>query len=69
MIEATMPYAHASNGVAEWSNRTIVEGVQCTLSDSDLPPRLWANAVHYQVDTRNLEDFTLSHIFWVDSGR
>ena len=53
-MEATTPYAHASNGVAEQSNRTIIQGVQCALSDSDLPPSLWADAMHYQVDTQNL---------------
>ena len=54
VMKATTPYAHASNGVVEQSNRTIIQGVRCALSDSDLPPSLWANATHYQVNTQNL---------------
>ncbi len=54
VIHTTTPYAHASNGVAERSNRTILEGVRTVLSDSGLPPSLWAEAAAYGVYTRNL---------------
>jgi hypothetical protein len=54
IIESTVPYAHASNGVAERANRTVIEGIRCILSDSGMPPSLWADAAAFYVYTRNL---------------
>ncbi|KAJ3496002.1 hypothetical protein NLJ89_g10543 [Agrocybe chaxingu] len=54
ILKSTALYAHASNGVPERTNRTIVEGVRCLLCDSGLPPSLWADAAATSVYTRNL---------------
>ncbi|CAA7270337.1 unnamed protein product [Cyclocybe aegerita] len=54
LLKLTVPYAHASNGVPERTNRTIVEGVRCLLCDSRLPPSLWADAAATLVYTHNL---------------
>ena len=52
--ETPAPYAHAGNGVAERTNRTVIEGTRCLLCDSQLPPSLWADAAQTVVYTRNL---------------
>ena len=54
LIEFTTPYAHSSHGVAECSNHTTIKGTRCSLSDSDLPLSLWADAASTQVYIQNL---------------
>ncbi|CAA7270908.1 unnamed protein product [Cyclocybe aegerita] len=54
VLKSTAPYAHASNGVYEQTNHTVIEGVRCLLCDSRLPPSLWADAAAMSVYTRNL---------------
>jgi len=41
------------NGVAEQSNRTILEKVQAMLHDSDLPKFPWAKAAQHMVYLKN----------------
>ena len=54
MLKVTTPYAHAQNGLVEWANRTIFEGVQCMLVESGLPKDLWAEAAAMQIYIQNL---------------
>ncbi|CAA7267102.1 unnamed protein product [Cyclocybe aegerita] len=54
VLKSMAPYVHASNGVPEQTNHTVVEGVRCLLCDSGLPPSLWADAAATSVYTRNL---------------
>ena len=41
------PYCPAQNGVAERSNRTLVELARTVLIDSKLEKSLWAEAINY----------------------
>ena len=41
----TVPYNPEQNGVAERLNRTLMDRVRAMLTDSGLPPELWAEAV------------------------
>ena len=50
-VEFSVPYAHGQNGVAEHGMRTIIEGVHSLLTNSGLPPSLWANAAAFTIYT------------------
>ena len=54
ILNMTMPYAHAQNGVAKRANHTILDRVRCMLAESGLPKDLWAEAATAQIYTRNL---------------
>ena len=51
--EFTVPKTPQQNGVAERTNRTLVEAVYSMLSDTKLPKRLWAEALSTAVYLRN----------------
>lgn len=44
--ERSCPYTPQQNGLAERTNRTIVEKVRCMLMDANLTKRFWAEAAH-----------------------
>lgn len=51
--EKTVPYSPAQNGVAERTNRTLVETARTMLTDSKLPEEFWAEAMHTAAYVRN----------------
>ena len=53
-VEFSAPYTNGHNGVAGRGMRTIIEGVCCVLTDSGLPPSLWADAATFVIYTQNL---------------
>ena len=53
MRELTTPYNPQQNGVVERKNRTIMEVVNTTIHDQDLPMHLWAEAARTAVCVQN----------------
>lgn len=53
-IETPAPYAHSGNGVAERTNRTIIEGMRCVRCDAGLPPKFWAELLATVIYVLNL---------------
>lgn len=53
-IETPAPYAHAGNGVAERTNRTVLDALRCIRSDSTLPPSYWAEIIAAIIYVLNL---------------
>ncbi len=51
--ELTVPKTPQQNGVAERTNRTIVETARCMLMEAKLPRKFWAEAVSTAVYLRN----------------
>jgi hypothetical protein len=51
--ETSAPYTPEQNGVAERTNRTILDSVRCMIISSGLPASLWAEAVSYTTYFRN----------------
>ena len=51
--ETSAPHTPEQNGVAERTNRTLLNSVCCMLISSGLPPTLWAEAVTYTTYIRN----------------
>ena len=51
--ETSAPYTPEQNGVAERTNRTLLDCVRCMIISSGLPPTLWAEAVSYTTYVRN----------------
>jgi transposase InsO family protein len=51
--ETTTSYTPQSNGVVEWANRTIMEGILCMLDDAGLSKNYWAFAVSVVVDLKH----------------
>ena len=51
--ELTVPYTPEQNGVAERSNRTLMESVRAMLADSKLPHKFWAEALSTAIFLRN----------------
>jgi hypothetical protein len=51
--ETSAPHTPEQNGVAERTNRTLLNSVRCMLISSGLPPTLWAEAVTYTTYIRN----------------
>ena len=51
--ELTIPKCPEQNGVAERTNRTLVEMVRAMLADSKLPKTFWAEALATAVYLRN----------------
>ena len=51
--ELTVPRSPEQNGVAERSNRTLMEAVRAMLFGSHLPQRFWAEALTAAVYLRN----------------
>ena len=49
VLHKTVPYTSALNGIAERSNRTIMDRDRACLIQSGLPPRFWNYAVIYAV--------------------
>ena len=49
----TIPYSPQQNGVAERVNRTLVESARAMLSHSNLPNKLWAEAIAMAAYLRN----------------
>lgn len=43
--QTTAPYTPEQNGVAERSNRTLVEKARCMMFDAKLPIKFWADAI------------------------
>ena len=62
--EFTVPYCPQQNGVAEWMNRTIMEGARLMLYHAKLPLEFWAEAcstavyLHNRSPTTALKDQT-----------
>ena len=52
-FEKTVPYTPEQNGVAERSNRTVVEKARCMLEESNLDRSYWAEAVNTAVYLKN----------------
>ena len=51
--ELTVPKTPQQNGIAERTNRTLVESVRSMLSDAKLPKKFWAEALSTAVYLRN----------------
>ncbi len=51
--ETSAPYTPAQNGVAERSNRTILNAARSVIYSSRVPIQLWAEAIAYSVYTLN----------------
>jgi hypothetical protein len=51
--ETSAPYTPAQNGVAERSNRTILNAARSVIYSSRVPIRLWAESIAYSVYTLN----------------
>lgn len=51
--EPTVPYAPDQNGVAERTNRTLIERARTQLISSGLPPKLWAESLNTAVYITN----------------
>ena len=51
--EFTVPYCPQQNGVAEWMNRTIMEGARSMLYQAKLPLEFWAEACSTAVYLNN----------------
>jgi hypothetical protein len=49
----TAPYSPAQNGIAEWSNQTLVKLVCAMITAQDLPEYLWELAVKHTAYVRN----------------
>ncbi|CAB0004504.1 unnamed protein product [Nesidiocoris tenuis] len=47
------PYTPQQNGLAERMNRTLLEKARCMMTDANVPPSLWAEAVHTANYLRN----------------
>lgn len=45
--ESSAPYTPEQNGVAERTNRTLLDTTRCMLISSGLPPALWEEAIAY----------------------
>lgn len=51
--EPGSPHSPELNGVAEWANRTLCEGVRCLLFQAELPTPFWADALRHISHTLN----------------
>lgn len=51
--ERTVPYTPEENGIAERTNRTIIQMIRCMLIDSKLPQKFWAEAAYHAVYIKN----------------
>jgi len=51
--QVTAPYSHVSNGIAERTNRGILDPVHCMLKHSGLPNSFWAEAARVAVYIKN----------------
>ena len=51
--ELTIPKTPEQNGAAEWLNRTLVETARTMLLDTNLPPKIWAEAISTAAYLRN----------------
>lgn len=51
--QLTVPYTPEQNGVAERTNRTIVEKVRCMIQDANCDQKFWAEAVNTAVYLKN----------------
>ena len=51
--QMTIPYTPEQNGVAERTNRTIVEKAHCMLHAREMQPHFWAEAVSTAVYLKN----------------
>lgn len=69
--ETSTAYTPQQNGLAERSNRTLIEAVRCLLADSKLPHRLWteAAATAIYVMNRTLRRGTLKTKFELFTGK
>ena len=54
--EFTVPMTPQQNGVAEQTNRTLVEVVRSMLSDAKLPKKFWAEALSTSVYLHNCKE-------------
>lgn len=52
--QTTVPYTPQQNGVAERTNRTLLERVRCMLFESNLDKRYWAEAMNTAVYLKNV---------------
>jgi hypothetical protein len=51
--QTTVPYTPQQNGVAERTNRTLIEKVRCMLFDCNLSKKYWAEAINTAVYLKN----------------
>ena len=51
--ETTAPYAHASHGLAERMNRTLVSNARALINAAGIPKKYWPYAVHTVVQSYN----------------
>ena len=56
--QTTMAYTPQQNGVAERLNRTLMEKTRAMLSDANLPPEMWAEAMVTANYVRNISPVT-----------
>lgn len=54
IVEFSAPYTHGQNRVAEHGMQIIIERTWCLLTNSGLPPSLWADAASFTIYTGNL---------------
>ena len=70
--QVTMPYSPQQNGIAERTNRTLMNMTRCMLEDSILPRDFWEDAIAMstfvlnRTPSRTLSWFCPFH-YWFDS--